>query len=819
MAWLSVDDSDNDPQAVWSDVLGARTIGGALPAGGALRELVPAAGFGAREAQQVRAGLAELPQTVTLVLDDFQQIRDRRVLDSIGQLLENQPHRLRLVLVTRSDPVLRLNRLRVHGDLCDIRADDLAFTRDETVELLHSNGLYPSPAQLGVLLDRTQGWVAGLRLAMLCLDPADIDRGIDAFSGTDRLVADYLVEELLDRLPAADRGFLLTTSIADRINAALANELTDRTDGKVVLDRLLARNALLVGLAGSTEWFRFHPMLRDLLANRLALEQPGVLQDLHLRASRWFAAHGEPIHAIRHATAGQHWAEARRLLTDVAWPQALTPNAPALVAALGPAADRAMTDPSTGTLLAAAVRDLHRRDFDAMMRATTAAAEGLAEVPLGEQYSAEALIALLRVAHSRIHNPERTVPTADHLLGLLDRRPGQRLPSAQQHRVIATNNLAVGRLWTSEFDAAAVALTSVQIRCHELGLGLTELSAHAHLALLDVIHGRLPDAGRRAGAAYGIANRRGWAGESQVLGLFAALAMTDLEQGRLDMAAATIDSGLAISLTGSDACCRVMLGIAAVGVAVARIDAVAARAASARLTTIQNQVGNLPPLLFRWCAVAHAEAHLTAGEPEAATLLVGDSRDGLGFMSALERVAVAKARLLLGQPDAALDALAPIPLAALPFLGPLVEARVLAAVAADRAHRDTAALDAITEAIDLAQAVGMSRPFLAAGPSIGGLLTRHRHLVARHLTFTGTLFARDVLSPTAGPANAPVGPLTERERAVLKYLPTMLKSAEIASDLFVTINTVKTHQQAIYRKLGVNTRRDAVDTARALNLL
>ena len=170
------------------------------------REVVPTAGFGAREALLVRAGLAELPETVTLVLDDFHQINDRRVLESISQLLEHQPPQLRLVLITRSDPALRLHRLRVSGDLTDIRADDLAFTRDEAAELLHRNGLHPSPTQLGVLLDRTQGWVAGLRLAMMCLDPTDIDRGIAGFTGRDRLVAEYLVEEVLDRLPGRIDG-------------------------------------------------------------------------------------------------------------------------------------------------------------------------------------------------------------------------------------------------------------------------------------------------------------------------------------------------------------------------------------------------------------------------------------------------------------------------------------------------------------------------------------------------------------------------------------------------------------------------------------
>jgi LuxR family maltose regulon positive regulatory protein len=818
-AWLSVDESDNNPQAFWSDVLGALTIAGALPARSMLLDFAPAAGFGPREARQVRAGLAELPETVTLVLDDFHLVDDRAVLESIGQLLEHQPPQLRLVILTRSDPTLRLNRLRINGDLTDIRADDLAFTRDEAVELLHGNGLHPSPVKLGVLLDRTQGWAAGLQLAMMCLDPQDVDRGIDGFTGRDRLVAEYLIEEVTNRLPAADRDFLLAVSVADRISGALANELTGRSDGQIVLERLTARNALLVGLAGSSEWFRLHPMLRDLLAHRLALEEPGAVQYLHQRASRWFAEHGEPIQAIRHAAAGQHWDETGRLLTDAAWPLALTSGGPALVAALEPAAERALTNPTTGTLLACAVRDLHRRDYGSMIRSTDAADALLADVPLDDRYPAEALIGLLRVAYSRIRDPLLTTDSAKHLLRVLDLPAARQLPTARQHRAIAAANLAIGQLWCGEFDSAEASLSSVRDRCHELGLGLTELSANAHLALLDVIHGRLPDADRRARLARDIADRSGWIGEPQALGLYAAIALTELEQGRLDSAAATVDDGLTISRTGSDAACRVALGLAAIGVATARGDAAGTGAALQQLDAIQVQAGELPLMLARWCTVARAEAHLIAADPEAAVSLIGDRSSTNCFTSALEVIVLAKARLMMDQPAVALELLELIRSDNLAYRGPVIESRVLAAVATDRLHRDSAALTELTEAIDLAQEVGSSRPFLTAGPRVSALLARHRHVVARHLEFTRSLTPEAPDQTPVTDQRVPLESLTERERAVLGYLPTMLKSAEIASDLFVTINTVKSHQQAIYRKLGVTTRRDAVDAARALHLL
>ncbi|HZM65281.1 MAG TPA: hypothetical protein VFC16_03150, partial [Nakamurella sp.] len=293
VAWLTVDESDNDLQAFWSDLLGALTLGAAVPADSALREVMPAAGFGVPEARLVRAGVADLPDVVVLVLDDFHHITDHRVLESFGLLLDHQPPQLRLMLATRAEPALRLHRSRVNGDLTDIRARDLAFTAPEAAELFGRNGIALSGSQLTVLLERTRGWTAGLQLALMCLDPNDIDGGMSRFTGTEPMVAEYLIEEVTDQLPEPDRQFLLTTSVADRLSAELANALTGRSDGQLTLERLAAQNALLVALAGRSDWFSVHPLLRELLLNRLARDQPGAVVDLHLRAAQWFAAHAD----------------------------------------------------------------------------------------------------------------------------------------------------------------------------------------------------------------------------------------------------------------------------------------------------------------------------------------------------------------------------------------------------------------------------------------------------------------------------------------------------------------------------------------------
>jgi LuxR family maltose regulon positive regulatory protein len=820
-----VDETDNDLGTFWADVLGAMTIGDVLPADSALRDLVPASAFGPSQALQVRAGLAELPVPVILVLDDFQEITDAAVLDSLNHLIDHQPPHLRLVLITRSDPVLRLHRLRVGGGLAEIRSQDLAFTVAEAAELFDRSDLKLTGEQVRVLLDRTQGWPAGLRLAAMSLTSADHGSsdaadGIARFTGTQKSVAEYLIGEVLDRLSPPDRDFLLKTSITDRLSAPLATALTGRTDSQLVLEALVTANAFVVSIGGPDSWFRYHPLLRELLQHRLSLEYPGSADDLNMRAARWFTEQGEPIPALRHATSARNWDEVGRLLTSTALPLILTPAGPALAAALEPAAIRATQDPSLSTLLAAGVCHYHRHDFAGMLRDGNAAAEFLPGAEDDLRIPAEVLIAITGVVYDRTRGTGELVGSSARLLNLLDHAPRRLIPAAPHYRTIGLNNLGVGQLWAGDLADARTSLAAAKAHARELGMGLAEMSAQGHLSVLQVIDGRLRLANAEASAALQVVDRRGWAAEPQALGLFVALGMTLLAWGRLDEAADVIATGLAASSTGSETSSRLAMGIAAVGIAVARGDAAAARSAAARLGAELEQVDDRPELLARWCAVARAQAKVVSGDPkEALGLVRAPVDDDRGFGAALERVLLAKAHLALDRPQSVAALLAPLLEPDVPYLGPAVEARVLLAVAADRQHRDSAALAAVTDAIDLAHPEGLIRPFLDAGPRAAALIRRHRHVTARHLDFTGRLLP--ATAPTRGEPSAQPLPerLSERELIVLRYLPTMLKAAEIAQDLFVTVNTVKSHLRAIYRKLDVTTRRAAVDRARELNLL
>lgn len=818
-AWLTVESTDNDLATFWADVLGAMTVSGALPADSTLRDLVPASAFGPAQALQVRAGLAELPEPVLLVLDDFHEITDSAVLDSLNQLIDHQPPNLRLVLITRADPALRLHRVRVGGGLAEIRSSDLAFSEAEAAELFDRSDLDLTREQVRVLFGRTQGWPAGLRLAAMSLASSELADGIARFTGTQKSVAEYFIGEVLDRLPDADRDFLLRTSVSDRLSPPLATELSGRTDSQQILEGLVAANAFVVSIGGRQGWFRYHPLFRDLLQYRLSLEHPGIARDLHRTAAAWFNQQGEPIPALRHATSAQDWDEVGRLLTSTALPLILTPAGPALAAALGPAAARAIHDPTMSTLLAAGVCHYHRHEFAAMAQDIAAAAEFLPGTADELRIPAEILIAISMTVFDRTRGSGTLAESAARLLTLLDAAPRRLLPAAPHYRVIGLNNRGAGRLWAGDLVGARDDLVAARSQARDLGMGLALVSAQAYLAVLQVMSGQFRLAHDEARAALDVVDRRGWGSEPQSLGLYVALGMTFLAWDRLDEAADIITTGLAASSSSSDTGCRLAMGITAVGIAAARGDASAARSAAARLAAELEQVDDRPDLLGRWCAVAQAQARLVGDDAVGALRCVtAPAADDLGYIAALERVSLAKAHLMLRRPELLDEVLAPLTDAGPAYPAPAVEARVLLAVAADRRHRDSAALAAMGEAVELAEAQGLRRPFLDAGPAVTALIVRHRHVTSRSMEFTQHLL------PAAGPADnasASLLPerLTERELIVLRYLPTMFKAAEIAKDLFVTVNTVKSHQRAIYRKLDVSTRRAAVDRARELHLI
>src|ERR1700733_6354262 len=312
VAWVTLDEYDNRPRAFWSYVVEAvRRAGVQTPRN------VWAPGRGRVDQAfllRLTAAITASGAPVVLVLDDLHLITEPRTLNGLTRLLANARPYLSLVVGSRSDPLLPLHRYRLAGELTEIRAGELAFSVGEAGQLMEQHGIALPADSLAFLTGRTDGWVAALRLAAISMathpDPAQFVKHVAA---EDSAVAGYLVEEVLNILPAAMRSFLLRTSILDQVNGDLASELA-RAEPATDLPAMAQANALIQPLGGG--WYRYHPLLADVLRLKLRRESPGLERDLHQRAARWLRKNRTPAEAARQAVAGGDWQLAARIAVD-----------------------------------------------------------------------------------------------------------------------------------------------------------------------------------------------------------------------------------------------------------------------------------------------------------------------------------------------------------------------------------------------------------------------------------------------------------------------------------------------------------------------
>lgn len=302
--WVSLDAGDDDAKRFWRYLLLAANQASHEVGTSALRRLD---GAGADVLRDVLPSfindLAALSEDLLVVLEDYHLVSNPEVHDSLAVLLNRGPPQMHLVLITRADPALPLSRLRVRGDLVEVRADQLRFTLEEASGLLNGTlGLTLSPHDVQRLVQRTEGWAAGLQLAALRLaDRSDRSEFIERFTGADRHVVDYLGEEVLHNQPQRIRDFLLHTSVVNRLCAPLCGALTERNDSAELLDEIYRANLFLTPLDDANAWFRYHHLFRGILRHELARTFPEQPPVLHRRAAMWFAAAGDLAEAIGHA--------------------------------------------------------------------------------------------------------------------------------------------------------------------------------------------------------------------------------------------------------------------------------------------------------------------------------------------------------------------------------------------------------------------------------------------------------------------------------------------------------------------------------------
>lgn len=308
-AWVSLENNDNDIVRFWRYVVTALaklhpSVG---ERGEAWLQVSPTHDWETMLTSLINA-LLSLPDDILLILDDYHTITMPAIHSSLVFLLEHLPPQLHLILSARTNPPFSLSRLRVQGRLAELHAADLCFTLDETTELLtQSAQLTMTTEDIAELSSRTEGWVAGLQLAILFLQERDnstmITHHIKHFTGTHHHVIHYLTDEVLARLPENIQLFLLFTSILDRLNASLCAAVTEQTNAQSMLEQLDATNLFLIPLDEQGDWYRYHHLFADLLHYRLQQQQPTLIADLHMRASRWYEQEGMFKDAIQHAFA------------------------------------------------------------------------------------------------------------------------------------------------------------------------------------------------------------------------------------------------------------------------------------------------------------------------------------------------------------------------------------------------------------------------------------------------------------------------------------------------------------------------------------
>jgi LuxR family maltose regulon positive regulatory protein len=862
VAWLSLDEDDDDPARFWTYVIAAlRTIPELSGGGGAAEDgvgqvatdllLTPDPAAPASH-QATHAPLSSLINDVAeratgdlvLVLDDLHVVDAAEIHDGLIYLLEHMPPQMHLVIASRSDPPWPLARWRARGELTELRAQDLRFTPLEASAFLRDvMGLSLSPEELAVLNARTEGWVAALQMAALSIQGrADPAHAIAAFGGGHRFVLDYLVQEVLGQQPDEVRAFMLRTSILDRISASVGSALTGMVDSQVLLEGLERDNLFTVPLDEERRWYRYHHLFGELLRSRLARETPDLVPELHRRASKWFEREGWGGEAISHALAAGDL-ERALCLVEAQVPKACARGEFALLRrwldALPEEGVRATPALCVGRAWASwAVRDLNAV-ASWLQHAEAALASGRRDGGDARREWVEGHIAVLRAVVAR----SRGVAADVQLVFL---RRAQEVISRE--------------------DAALRSVIAVWLGLCYLDL---EREKEADRAFQQVWEADLVDGVHWSTyvALYVrtiLARRRGQLHQVAALCRQATRDLAGREERTLP-AARTIGvhlgrvllewndlAGAASALAESEGAGRVS-GVAEI--------AVKAAFARARLQLALGQTPVLPdlgatgreggPALARYAealaawlqlmAMQRLPDHTDAGSWWAAAQAWAQrcplEVDGADWLAAEQlvrvRIRVAAYRVY-GEPvlQPVLDYLGE-QLALLQRMGRIetaLHATIVQAIALDALGREQAALAALERALALASPGGYKRVFLDEGPPMARLLhlaaardVATRNGAALLAALVGEVYAAGRVpvvrvSPDRG-QHTLVEPLTPREMEVLRLLGTTLSRPEMARELHVSVNTVRTHVRRIYDKLDAHSRDEALARAAALGLL
>lgn len=807
MAWLSLE-SDDRGTRLWSYLRKALLIG----EGWGDQDLPAPDEEPEHFLTHLADALARRPQPLVLVLDDLHRAEDPALFDGLEFLLRHAEGRLRLVLSSRA-AAAPLHRWRLSGELAEFGPAELSFTAAETGELLTRHGCTLPADHVAKLHARAEGWPAALRLAALSLrnhpDPA---RLVDEFGGEHPDVAGYLADEVLGGLSVDVREALARASIAPRFTGALIGALTGRIDGDELLEQA-TQSGFVLPLDGRPAAYRCHWMLTDLLRANLRRRSPEEIRELHRRAATWYAAHGEPAHAVHHALVAGEWRQAVEVVVGHWRDLATDGEAEALTVPDPPPSEAVRAEPELA--LAGAAERMGARDLKGAEDYLRLAARHQHLLDGARRHRLEQITAAFRLASAQQVADWPKVQTAARQL--LELSPPQAAagggPTDPGARALARTGIGSATLALGDLMTAETELEGALGDAEQAGLSRLVVASAGQLALVRALRGELRAAGRAADRALAAPGETRLSARAPA---YLALALVAIHRDQPDDAEANLALGAEAAMEPTLAALRELI------LALVRQDRGDLVGGHRALSIGRRLAAGAPsPWLAHWFAAVDAGFALARGDK-------GRARDMLTPLldqpDAQLAVALARVHLYAGDPHAAARTLPdwdgaqadlPLPVRLDAGLQDALATRMMGD------HRRSARL--LERVLQLAEPDGYRRVFTRAQPPVRDLLTAHLDTGTAHWSLVNELIdacgdPEPVRPSPTGPA-APGEPLTERELTVLRYLQSILSNGEIASELSLSVNTVKTHVRNIYRKLDATRRRDAVQRARELRLL
>jgi LuxR family maltose regulon positive regulatory protein len=844
VTWLSLDEGDNDPARFWAYFIAA------------VQMLNPEIGLGAQAWLQSSQlpdfktvlttlinEIAAFPDVFAHVFDDYHVIENADIDRGLAFMLEHQPPNMHLVINSRADPDLPLSRRRARGQLVEIRAADLRFTFDEASLFLNqAMGLDLSAEDIAALEERTEGWITGLQLAALSMQgSSDVDGFIRAFTGSNRYIVNYLIEEVLNQRPEGTLDFLLQTSILDRMCGSLCEAVTGQADGGGTLRRLEQAHLLTMPLDDEGTWYRYHHLFAEVLQARLRQSQPELVAELHRRASEWYEANDSLNEAIRHAFAAGDVVRAAELIDRERWTLLGRGEANTLRSWLDELPVEVVSDrPGLNLAYAWIFSLLEQAEAiePRLQEAETALAVNGSKGSDQASHSADAMRGEIATLRAETALSQSDIPRAIALC-----RSALRLLPEDNPMMLGVTTYFLGHGERRSGNMAEA--ERVYEEASSLGLQtdnlLLALHALANLSNVQITMGRLREAAETSQRIIQITSERGrqaW----PVAGLaYQGLSKLHYEWNDLDTAERDsrlgIEAGQRGGLTGLEISSRNVLAFALQ----ARGDPSGADQVLQEIATMTDQHHH--PVHAARAAAWEARLRLGQGRNEQAVrwaetcgLHVDDAV--LPYAREAEYLTLARVLIAQGQSVPVLELLDRLLRAAESDqrAGSLIQILVLNVLALQTQGDLPGALEALERAVTLAEPEGYVRTFLDEGEAMRLLIDDFRLTIAKRKTENLRLLAYidELLSAFAGESLAPgpelisdqkptastlAEPLSERELEVLRLIQAGLNNQEIAEQLVIATSTVKTHINNLYGKFGVHSRTQAVAIARDLGLL